>query len=116
MVNHSQQMQLPFDEFEAIAANDNYRGKWAAKFEQFDADNPHIYELVKKYTFDVIRAGKRRIGINSIFERIRWYTDIETRSDDEFKINQNFTPYYARKFMADFPQHHGIFATRQLRG
>tara|TARA_B100001057_G_scaffold35947_1_gene32528 strand:+ start:9848 stop:10180 length:333 start_codon:yes stop_codon:yes gene_type:complete len=108
-------MQLPFEEFEATAANDNHMSRWAAKFEQFHADNPEIYDLVKKYTFDVIRSGKKHIGINSIFERIRWYTDVETRSDCDFKINQNFTPYYARLFMSDHPQHDGFFSTRRLR-
>lgn len=112
------QLKLPFeDSHEAKAANDNQpNDKWQAKFEEFDEANPHVYKLVVRYALEVLASGKKRIGINTIFERIRWYTDIETNSFDSFKINQNFTPYYARKFMRDYPQYQGLFQTRKLRG
>lgn len=110
------QLQLPFeDEYEATPANDNYPAKnqWAARFAEFHDANPLVYELVKKYTFDVLRTGKKSFSMTSIFERIRWYTTIET-SGEEFKINQNFIPYYSRMFMADYPEHDGFFSIRAL--
>jgi len=107
------QMTLPFEEFQATAANDNNRTKWELRFQDFHAANPHIYELVKKYTLDVIGTGRKSFSMTSIFERIRWYTTIET-SGEEFKINQNFIPYYSRMFMADHPQHDGFFSIRAL--
>lgn len=109
------QMKLPFEDIDgaATAANDNNPNQWKAKFEQFHAANPLVYELVKKYTLDVIATGRDTFSMTSIFERIRWYTDIETTGED-FKINQNFIPYYSRMFMSDHPQHEGFFRIRAL--
>ena len=110
------QMKLPFEDFDgaATAANDNQpTDKWQTKFEEFDEANPHVYALVVRYALEVLASGKKRIGINTIFERIRWYTDIETRGEP-FKIGQNHFPYYARMFMRDYPQHDGFFAIRAL--
>lgn len=107
------QMTLPFEEFTATAANDNNPNTWKAKFEDFHAANPLVYELVKKYTHDVIATGRQSFSMTSIFERIRWYTNIET-TGEEFKINQNYIPYYSRMFMADHPKHDGFFSIRAL--
>lgn len=110
----SAQMNLFSDWDEApVAANDN--DSWEARFERFHAENPDVYDLFKKYTFEAIMAGREHFSVISIFERIRWYTDVETQGDP-FKINQNFAAYYGRKFMQDFPAFEGFFRTRKLRG
>lgn len=112
-----QQAQLNlFDEAAAQqAANDNSpQTKWEAKFRVFHANNPHIYELVKRYTFDVIATGRERFSMTSIFERIRWHSNVETRDSEPFKLCQNYIPYYSRLFMEDFPQHRGFFRTNAL--
>jgi hypothetical protein len=110
------QLKLPFeDSHEAIAANDNQPLNWQQRFELYDKENPHVYELVKKYTFEAIASGQKHFSMASIIERIRWFTEIET-TGDPFKINQNYQTYYGRKFMQEFPQHEGFFRTRKLRG
>jgi hypothetical protein len=110
----SAQLNLFSDWDEApVAANDN--DSWEARFERFHAENPDAYDLFKKYTFEAIMAGREHFSVISIFERIRWYTDVETQGDP-FKINQNFAAYYGRKFMQDFPAFEGFFRTRKLRG
>jgi hypothetical protein len=43
---------------------------------------------------------------------LRWETAIDTRSDDGFKINNNFRAFYSRLFEEDFPQHRGRFRMR----
>lgn len=82
-------------------------------FAKYHADNPNVWKLFHKYTFDVIRAGRTRFGARDIVHRIRWYTNIET-SGDEFKINNNWSPYYGRIFMALYPQHNALFETRNV--
>ena len=89
------------------AANDN-----KSKFEEFHQKNPLVYELVKLYSKQAIDAGHKHYGIQSIFERIRWHTGVETQGDS-FKMNNNFTSFYSRMFMDDFPQHEGFFRTRK---
>lgn len=81
------------------------------KFEQFHSDNPHVWELFKKYTMDAVNAGYKSYGVASIFERIRWHSDIET-TGDTFKINNNHKAFYARMFMDEYPKHSGFFRTR----
>jgi hypothetical protein len=76
--------------------------------------NPHVYELFKQFTFDVIRRGHKHYSSKAIFERIRWHTEIET-AGEEFKMSNNYTPYYARLFMKDFPEHAEFFRTKTLR-
>lgn len=78
-------------------------------FDRYDADNPHVYELVKEFTFEAIAAGFREFAIQSVIERIRWRTQIETYSEDGFKIANAHAAFYARKFMVEFPQHVGFF-------
>lgn len=106
------QLNLFADTETPRAANDN--DNWEARFEAFHRDNPHVYELFKKYTLEAIASGRETYSTISIFERIRWYTDIETQGDP-FKINQNFATYYGRQFMRDHPEHDGFFRTRKLR-
>lgn len=84
------------------------------KWWEYHKENPHVYELVEKFTFDVIQRGYDRYSINSIFERIRWHTDIDTEGD-KFKISNNHRAYYARYFMYLHPQYDGFFKTKELR-
>jgi hypothetical protein len=111
------QMQLPFEDDGATAANDNRppRNRWEREFRVFHAKNPHVYDLVRAFTFDAIKSGRDHYAINDVISRIRWHTQIETR-DDTFKINSNFAPYYARLFMADHPEHRGFFRNRKILG
>lgn len=81
----------------------------------FDLQNPKVYELLKKYTFQVINRGHKHYGIKAVFERVRWHTVIET-TDVDFKLNNNYTAFYARKFHSDFPDYEGFFETRIQKG
>lgn len=79
-------------------------------FEQYQERNPRIYKEFVHYAYQLISAGQTKIGAKAIFERIRWESKIER--NDEFKINNNFTADYARKFEQDFPHYEGIFEKR----
>lgn len=81
-------------------------------FEIFHADNPRIYELFKSYALRAIDANKKKASARMIIELIRWEYYIKTESDDGFKINNNFTPLYARKFIDDFPEYSELFNLR----
>ena len=85
--------------------------KMVRDFEIFDQENPEVYEIVKKYTFQAIDSGRQRFGIAMIYERVRWYIAIETRGDT-FKLNNNFKAFYARKFIHEYPQHKDFFELR----
>jgi len=71
-------------------------------FEQYDLQNPRVWDLFKQFTFDVIRAGHTRFSANSILRRIRWETTVVT-TDSHYKINNNFSADYACKFTQECP-------------
>ncbi len=82
-------------------------------FSQYHSKNPQIYEEFKRFTFELINAGHRRLGSKQIVERIRWETMITT--DGIFKVNNNYTVDYAYLFEQDFPSYAGIFAHRSRK-
>lgn len=84
-------------------------------FDEFDALNPGVYDLFKHFAFEKIRKGAKKLGAKAVIERIRWEESCPTIGD-EFKINNNFPAYYARKFMKEFPIYGGIFETRKVKG
>jgi hypothetical protein len=86
-----------------------------SKFNKFDAANPVVYVFFKRFAFQAMTAGRRKLSASLIMERIRWELSIETYSDTQYKICNNHTAYYARKFMKDFPEYGPIFFTKQLR-
>mgnify|MGYP003150567899 FL=1 len=83
--------------------------KTRKEFEEFHANNPRVYQLFCYFTIQVINAGHSKYSAEAIFNQIRWYTTVETRGDD-FKINNDYKPYYSRKFMKEY--HRDIFHTR----
>lgn len=83
--------------------------KTRKEFEKFHADNPEVYRLFCYFTIQVINAGHSKYSAEAIFNQIRWYTTVETRGDD-FKINNDYKPYYSRKFMEEY--YKDIFRTR----
>lgn len=84
------------------------------KFWTYHRTNPHVYRQFCAYTWELIRAGRTRLGSQMIIERMRWESAVT--GDDGFKINNNYAAYYARLFEAQYPQFKGYFTTRKLRG
>lgn len=83
-------------------------------FERFDKANPTVYDLYKKFAFELKEKGRKRYGISMLTERIRWEVAMAT-TGDEFKINNNFRSRYVRKLIMDFPELDGMFQTRETR-
>jgi hypothetical protein len=76
--------------------------------------NPQVYELLRRFALEARRSGRRRMGIAALFERVRWFTAIETHGDD-FKLNNNWRAFYARLLMQNEPELAGFFETRVQR-
>jgi hypothetical protein len=86
------------------------------KFKEFDEANPDVWLLLIKFADEVAKTGRTKYSVKAIFERIRWHTEIETKSDTPFKLSNNHTAYYARKYMNTFPYRKGFFRLKKLRG
>jgi hypothetical protein len=86
-----------------------------ARFDDYDRANPAIWKLFKRYAFSVWAAGLRRTAAKMIIERIRWEQSVVTAGAEPYKINNDFTAYYARKYQTEFPKRADLFQTRVLR-
>lgn len=78
----------------------------------YHRDNPEVWELFKSFTLELIYSGRKHYSANAIFERIRWEKDLGNGSEAAFKLNNNYRAFYARRFMASYPQYDGFFRTR----
>lgn len=85
------------------------------KFEKYHRDNPHVLERLIAMTDQAVAKGHRCIGIKLLFEVLRWETMISTKGD-EYKINNNYAPRYARLIEQVRPDLEGVFRKRELRG
>jgi hypothetical protein len=77
----------------------------------YDLENQLVYLYFVRFTFEVIHRGFKNYSAKSIMERIRWETD--QAEGEGWKINNDFTSFYARKFMACNPQYSGFFRLRE---
>jgi len=85
------------------------------KFEAFHRENPRVYELLVKFSRQVKATGREHYSINAVFERIRWHVFIETKADDQFKLNNIYRSRYARMLMEKEPDLRDFFDTRELK-
>ena len=81
-------------------------------FEKFHADNPHVWELFKKFATEAKASGRSHYSARTILHRLRWHVSIETKGDEEFKINDHHSPFYARKLAAEDVKFKGFFRNR----
>jgi len=85
----------------------------AAEFVVFHRNNPHVYELFKRFANEVRASGHTKFSARDIFPRIRWYTMVETRGDpDGMKINNNWSPFYARMIAQEDSRFRDFFQFR----
>lgn len=80
-------------------------------FDKYHKENPHIYKTFCQVTFETINKGFKNYSANGVFEVMRWQRG-ET-GNDEYKVNNNYRAFYARKFMEEHPQHSGFFRIRK---
>ena len=79
----------------------------------YHAKHPEVWDLFVRFTFEKIRAGKSHYSAMGVWQRIRWECDTGADGVTEFKINNNYVPYYSRAFMKKYPEHDGFFRTRE---
>ena len=83
------------------------------KFLAFHEENPHVYQQLCGLAWSAHYAGLRRIGIKRLFEVLRWEHSLKT-TGDEFKLNNNYTSFYARLIEDENPELAGIFEKRKV--
>jgi len=96
-------------------------------FEEFHTTHPKVYMHFCRLAFIAIRAGRKRISFRALLNVIRWEIFLQPESDDKtqltlegdkirkFKINDAYSPYYARLFVKEFPEYENLVEFRRLR-
>lgn len=88
----------------------------AEKFEEFNRLNPQVYIALESMTRELVNRGRGKIGIKMLFEVLRWNYYMNTDDpNSDFKINNNYAPYYARLILERHPEWDGIFELRTIR-
>jgi hydrogenase maturation factor len=84
-------------------------------FIEFDTQNPEVYKQLVRLARQWRAAGKAKLGIKTLFEKLRWEWHVAGLTDSEgYKLNNNFTALYARKIMKNEPDLDGLFEIRSL--
>lgn len=86
-----------------------------AKAAEFHEQNLHVYEQLLSLCMELRKKGYSQYSIRGLFEVLRFKFSVQTSSEDEFKLNNNMTPWYARKIMEENRSLDGFFATRIRR-
>lgn len=83
-------------------------------FEKFCESNPHIYPLIVKLARQAKARGFKRYSMDVILAIIRWHHEVQTNSDEPWKLNNNWTSRFSRKVMDENPDLAGFFELRVL--
>jgi hypothetical protein len=85
-----------------------------SKFCSYDAKNPQVYESFKRITMKTITKGFANYSAKGILELIRWHSGVSAEGD-VFKVNNNYSSFYARKFEKEFPEYKDFFRKRNSK-
>lgn len=84
-------------------------------FNRFNAENPHVYEMLVKLARRWVRNRPgRRCSIKMLFETARWYLDLRGEGEP-IALNNNYHAFYARLIMEREADLEGIFHLRRQR-
>lgn len=83
-------------------------------FQRFHAENPHVYERLKRLAFKLKVRGVERYGMKALWEVLRYEEALETNAPaSSFRLNNNYTASYARLLMAQEEDLEGFFELRE---
>lgn len=86
------------------------------RFDSFHDANGWVFRALEQLTTDLVRRGRRRVGMKMLVEVIRWnYSRQTTDAASTFKLNNDYTSRYARLLVDAHPEWADVFETRELR-
>lgn len=88
---------------------DDLKHKWW----KWHRANLEVYEAFEIIAFDLIKQGHKRYSSDAILHIVRFNLNRTKGPNDQYKINNNYSAYYARLFMHYHPRYNDFFETRQ---
>ena len=83
-------------------------------FDRYHRENPQVYAKLRQYALEAKAAGRTHVGIKMLYERVRWFSTVESKAEP-FKLNNNWHSFYARLLMAQEPELAGLFELRKAK-
>ncbi len=83
-------------------------------FEIYHAKHPEVYSHLVVLARQWHNATGKKIGIATLYERLRWEYGIQGKDQHGFKLNNNYRAYYARLIMESHTDLANIFDLRKV--
>jgi hypothetical protein len=83
------------------------------RWKEYHLANPSFYEQFQRFAREAMRT-RSKIGARLIFERMRWFEQVE-KGTNRYRVCNNFSAYYARLLMLDKPEFKSLFNTKSLK-
>lgn len=83
--------------------------------EMFDAhiaENKEMWNMFKEYAIHIAKKGQE-FSAAGIFHLMRYETMVKENNGSDYKLNQNWCTWYARKFLDEYPQY-PIFKVKEV--
>ena len=88
--------------------------KLQKQWEACKRENPWLLPKLAEMAREMKRCGHRTYSIKGLFEALRWETR-HSMNDLGLKVNNNHSAFASRDLMAQYPDLHDFFHTRQQR-
>ena len=110
---HENQAEL-FDSYKITKVDGISKMPTDQAFHAFHRANPWVVRELEKIAWEMLRSGRKKIGIQACVEVFRWETRKHTISND-FKLNNNFCSRYARMILNRHPEWGQVFELRRIK-
>src|ERR1041385_8331799 len=83
------------------------------KFDHFHAANPHIYDMLVELSRKMkAKKTMKQWSVYAAYELVRYQWNPHTRSFDDYKLPNEYRPYYSRLIMEQEKDLAGFFRTK----
>ncbi len=90
-------------------------GTIAGRFERFHAAHPEVFDEIVRLARQLRGRGFERYSMKGLFEIVRHNHHIGKGPGEDFALNNDYSPLYARLVMATCSDLAGFFETRGRR-
>lgn len=94
-------------------ARESDRPSIEERFRAFHAANPHVFEELLKLARARLDAGAAYVSSKALYEECR--VSLRTRHGGDYKLNNDYTPYYSDLLCEMEPRLKGVIRTRRRK-
>lgn len=83
------------------------------RFERYHEKHPAVYAELRRLAFEMRKRGFKTYSIMTLYGAARYRLSLD--SGEDYKMNNNYMPHYARLLMQSETDLAGFFETREIR-